>query len=511
MADFCLAEIESWIDANPPFLGVNWASGIELALRLVSILVVLGLIGTERVQPAIRRKIRACLAAHAYWLARYPSRHSSANNHTIAEAGALFMLGTLSPELVSGGVTETARALLIDQVERQIHGDGVGAEQSPSYTAFTLEWYLLCVDVAKRAERPFPQSVTRRLAAAGKYLRAITDEGGHVPRIGDDDEGRVIATAPCAEADYVGSVLGCLAASLDRPELAPPVVRPALRNLYLGLPAPHRSDYGGATLFAEGGYSVFRRTIAGRKTLMVMDHGPLGHLSIAAHGHADALALWLHIGDQPVLVDAGTYLYHSGGAWRDHLRGTPLHNTLNLDERNSSRIAGPFNWGRRATSSLLAWKNTESEAYARACHDGYRQSHGLLHERELIAHPRGFTVRDALILLRPRRAGAGRASVRRDRLSRPSRSRCEGQRRERSDPPRRRAPAPHCRQRRRSVSTCSRAAATSQEAGTRNASGRSGPHRSSCSARSTGPRAASRSHSTFCPRRPERQPLAPAT
>ena len=191
--------------------------------------------------------------------------------------------------------------------------------------------------------------------------------------------------------------MGCLAASLDRPELAPPVVRPALRNLYLGLPAPHRSEREGATLFAEGGYSVFRRTIAGRKTLMVMDHGPLGHLSIAAHGHADALALWLHIGDQPVLVDAGTYLYHSGGAWRDHLRGTPLHNTLNLDERNSSRIAGPFNWGRRATSSLLAWKDTESETYARACHDGYRQSHGLLHERELIAHQRGFTVRDALI------------------------------------------------------------------------------------------------------------------
>ena len=397
LANFCLDEIESWIDANPPFFGVNWASGVELALRIVSILVVLGLIGTECVQPALRRKIRACLAAHAYWLARYPSRHSSANNHTIAEAGALFLLGTLSPELGVGGKTETARALLIEQVERQIHGDGVGAEQSPTYTAFTLEWYLLCVEVAKRAGRPFPQSVTRRLAAAGKYLRAITDEGGHLPRIGDDDEGRVLATGLAADPDYVSSVLGCLAASLDRPELAPPAVRPALRNLYLGLSASHHSSYEGATLFAEGGYSVFRRTIAGRRTLMVMDHGPLGHLSIAAHGHADALALWLHIGDQPVLVDAGTYLYHSGGAWRDHLRGTPLHNTLSLDERNSSRIAGPFNWGRRATSSVLAWKDTDAETYTRACHDGYRQSHGLLHERQVIAHERGFTVRDALI------------------------------------------------------------------------------------------------------------------
>ena len=345
LADFCLAEIESWIDANPPFLGVNWASGIELALRTVSILLVLGLIGTERVEPTLRRKIRACLAAHAYWLARYPSRHSSANNHLVAEAGALFLLGTLAPELGIAREAEAARALLIEQVERQIHEDGVGAEQSPTYTAFTLEWYLLCLHVAERAGRPFPAGVTRRLATAGKFLRSITDEGGHVPRIGDDDEGRVIATAPAREADYVSSVLGCLAASLDRADLAPPVVRTALRNLYLGLPAPCRAVPDGAVLFAEGGYSVFRRTISGRKTLMVMDHGPLGHLSIAAHGHADALALWLHIGDQPVLVDAGTYLYHSGGAWRDRLRGTPLHNTLNLDERRFEPHRRPIQLG----------------------------------------------------------------------------------------------------------------------------------------------------------------------
>jgi uncharacterized heparinase superfamily protein len=136
---------------------------------------------------------------------------------------------------------------------------------------------------------------------------------------------------------------------------------------------------------------------------MVMDHGPLGHLSIAAHGHADALSVWLHIGDQPVLVDTGTYLYHSGGEWRDRLRGTPLHNTLTLDERNSSRIAGAFNWRERAACNVLAWEDTSEETYVRACHDGYLASHGLTHERHLIAHAQGFTLRDALL------AGAGAA------------------------------------------------------------------------------------------------------
>ena len=54
--------------------------------------------------------------------------------------------------------------------------------------------------------------------------------------------------------------------------------------------------------------------------VLTFDHGPVGYLSIAAHGHADTLAVWLSIGDQPVFVDAGTYLYHSSRALRDAFR-----------------------------------------------------------------------------------------------------------------------------------------------------------------------------------------------
>ncbi|MGH6737155.1 MAG: heparinase II/III domain-containing protein [Methyloceanibacter sp.] len=397
LAAFCFDEIESWIDVNPPFRGINWASGIELALRIVSLLVIVGLIGAERASPEQRRKVRACLAAHAYWLARYPSRHSSANNHLIAEAGALFLLGTLWPELGFSRRAAEARDVLIAETGRQFHDDGVGAEQSPTYAAFTLEWYLLCAAVATNAGTPFPSSVTRRLGDAGQLLRWITDEGGNVPRIGDDDEGRVLADGPVADGTYVASVLACTSAQLGRPNLAPPRVSPSLRNLYFGLPSPCQSGPKGARTFTNGGYSVLRRRISGRKAMMVMDHGPLGHLTIAAHGHADALALWLHLGDQPVLVDAGTYLYHSGGAWRDRLRGTGLHNTLCLDGQDSSRIAGPFNWSRKATCERLAWTNTKAETSVCARHDGYILSHGVWHERRLTVHAHGFTVHDALI------------------------------------------------------------------------------------------------------------------
>ncbi|MBX6322663.1 MAG: heparinase, partial [Rhodospirillaceae bacterium] len=72
--------VQSWIDANPPFLGVAWSSGIELALRVVSLLVV-GALVPEAFSAEQKCKLWRALAAHGYWLMRYPSRFSSANNH----------------------------------------------------------------------------------------------------------------------------------------------------------------------------------------------------------------------------------------------------------------------------------------------------------------------------------------------------------------------------------------------------------------------------------------------
>lgn len=142
LAQLSLDLIESWIDANPPFKGINWVSGIELALRVVSILLTIGWLGRQRIGDRLARKICGCLAAHLYWLKRYPSRYSSANNHLIAEAAAIFMLETLwSRDAIGPNTANEARDVLIAEVFRQFHEDGVGAEQSPTYTAFTCEWY----------------------------------------------------------------------------------------------------------------------------------------------------------------------------------------------------------------------------------------------------------------------------------------------------------------------------------------------------------------------------------
>jgi hypothetical protein len=124
----------------------------------------------------------------------------------------------------------------------------------------------------------------------------------------------------------------------------------------------------------------------------------VGYLSIAAHGHADTLAIWLHIDDQPVLVDAGTYLYHAGGDWRVHFRSTPAHNTLSIAGTSSSRMAGAFNWSTKAKTAVLAFNGDPDRWYVEAEHDGFVRSFAVRHRRRIERiEPDGFLVTDMLL------------------------------------------------------------------------------------------------------------------
>jgi len=375
--------LESWIDANPPFKGVNWSSGIELAMRVISILVVNTLIGDKAYTPALRAKVLQTLAAHGYWINRFPSRFSSANNHLIAEGAGLFLLGTLASNL-KGAARWAAygRKTLEQEALLQFHPDGVGAEQSPTYAAFSLECLAICGLVGQRQGAPFSDDFTKRLVAAAKFLRHLTDAGGHQPSIGDDDGGRVVVS-DFSEPRYVSSILGCLAGLTGNADLAPPQVEPQFRHALLGVPKPAPHAQSAVLRYDVGGYTVARSHDKGTETLAVFDHGPLGYLSIAAHGHADALSLWLHLGGRPVLVDAGTYLYHAGAVWRDFFRGTIAHNTLTVRGLNSSSIAGPFNWSAKANCKVVGYDPNPDHWAVEAEHDGFVEATGYRHRRRV--------------------------------------------------------------------------------------------------------------------------------
>lgn len=389
--------ITAWMDANPPFRGPNWSSGIELAVRIVTLVVVLSL---RRDPPDTeqRRRLRAFLNAHAFWLALYPSRFSSANNHAISEGLGLFLAGLLAPDLPDAAAHEhEGRELLERECLLQIAVDGVGVEQSPTYTAFSMEMIAFAALAGQLAGQPLAPAVTARLTVAAEHFAWLMNAHGETPAIGDNDEGRIIATSVDSERLYPCSVAACVAALGGTPGVALPASRPPeLREaLFTATPArdaaPAAVAPSGLRTFPDGGYSVVRGSIAGCPTVLVFDHGPLGYLSIAAHGHADALAVWLDVAGSGVLVDAGTWLYHAGGRMRDQFRSTGVHNTVLVEGASQSIPAGAFNWSHKATGRLRgagegpAW-------WIEAEHDGYVGRFGVIHVRRLAAGGAGEIV-----------------------------------------------------------------------------------------------------------------------
>ena len=50
-AEACVGHIEAWIDSNPPGIGINWASSLEVAFRLISWCWTLQLLRDRRLVP----------------------------------------------------------------------------------------------------------------------------------------------------------------------------------------------------------------------------------------------------------------------------------------------------------------------------------------------------------------------------------------------------------------------------------------------------------------------------
>ena len=389
--------VKSWMAGNAPFRGVNWISPIELALRVISVAVSLSITGTQHLDEASREQLLSFFAAHAFWIARFPSLYSSANNHRVAELAGLVVATTIAPGIANAKrLGEESWAALLSELERQILPDGCGAEQAPNYSAFMIELALVSALFARERNLTFSSVACERLARWADHVRWLMNDDGQVPAIGDCDDCRVVTMTQAAEPRYVGSIAAAVAGVLNKASLVPTARDRHLRDYFFGSPEDSVYMSSGIRTFDCGGLSVARLTRPPNWNL-IFDHGPVGYLSIAAHGHADALALWLSIGGRQVIVDAGTYLYLSDRAWRDRFRSTAVHNTLSIGDTSSSRPSGPFNWARKAKVRLIA---AASEPYPRfaAEHDGYLDRFGCWHRRIVeIPNPSSVVVTDKLI------------------------------------------------------------------------------------------------------------------
>jgi hypothetical protein len=391
-------EVLRWAEQNPPGCGVAWVNGYEAGVRAISLaLVFAGLRASDApLDDEERRAFVRLLWQHGRWIRRDPSTHSSANNHRLGELVGLVVLSALTPELPQAGEwLHDALEGVAREAERQVLPDGIGAEQAFAYHVYVVDLLLVAVAAVEATGRPAPDAVMRAVRRSGDSLWAQIASDEEPLTYGDSDDA-VAVRLGSSELRDARSVAATIAARLDHPKARAVAAGydgtawwmfgPEGRTRFDSTPeaAAPRSDY-----LPAGGLVVLRRG----ETRVTMDVGPLGYLSIAAHGHADALALTVSAGGQTLVVDPGVGSYWRSSEVRDAFRGTPFHATLDVDDTDQSEPGGPFLWIEHAKVDHV--QVDLERGFVEGEHDGYLRLSDPVRHRRAIALLR----EDALVVI----------------------------------------------------------------------------------------------------------------
>jgi uncharacterized heparinase superfamily protein len=398
-----VGQMESWLEANPPLTGINWASMLEIGLRTISWTMAVHFIASTGDVPFPMARCLVALERQLIHLEEHLSYYFSPNTHLTGEALALYVVGHAFPELDSSRRwVDTGRRILLREIDRQILPDGGHVERSMHYQRYTLDFYLLALLTARRAaDVQAEQAFADAAARLAEFTCGIADDEGRLPLIGDDDGGMLwpVTGRDCAD---VRDSLATAGVVLNRPHLA----RWGLQEETFWIAAPEAiafvnkpartMDGAARTLsgprsqtFPDTGYVVMRSD----HDHAVLDAGAHGYMN-GGHAHADALSLTLSIAGRPLLVDPGTATYTMDPQLRDRMRGSLNHNTICLGGNPQSIPAGPFHWATAADARLQASRHNACFDWVEATHDGYAP---VRHRRSVIrADGSGWLVVDEI-------------------------------------------------------------------------------------------------------------------
>lgn len=258
------------------------------------------------------------LVEHARHLDRWPTR---SGNWLTAESKAVFIVGTLLPEMREAG---TWRQHAIERLYRQLHTDvypdGLEIELALGYNNWVLANFAEVLELAKLngIAKELPADYLQYLEAMYDYQAYASMPNGQVPGLNDSGN--------ASPAKALGAGHGYF---------------------------PNRGDFlwvatGGkegtsprktSVAFPYSGHYVMRSGWDKDARYLLFDAGPFG----SGHQHEDKLHLIAYAYGQPLLLDAGSHMYdHS--RWRRYVLSTRGHNTIRVDGQDQNRRADRRTW-----------------------------------------------------------------------------------------------------------------------------------------------------------------------
>ena len=355
------AQLDSWIEGNPVEFGANWKCTMDVAIRAANWVAALAVCAdAAEGSPWLDRAVGSLLL-HGRFIRSHLEWAEIRGNHYLSDVVGLLAVSAL----FSGGEegqawTRFAADELAREMEHQVRPDGCDHEASIPYHRLVCELFVCgtqAVDalLPDRLQEPYRERLRSMLRFAAEYARP----DGLAPQMGDMDSGRYLPLGDYGAADPRRH--GHL---FEQAGVEPP-------------PA------GGHAAFPDGGFWFMR----GGDLYMAVRCGDVGLGGRGCHAHNDQLSFELALGEQPLVVDPGSFLYTADPAARNLFRSTGFHSTLRIGggEQNPLREDYLFVMEDRSRAEAVAW---EPEADGRARFTGRHRGFAALrppalHERAI--------------------------------------------------------------------------------------------------------------------------------
>jgi len=186
-------QVESWIENNPIELGVNWACTMDVAIRAVNwIWGYHFFYDSLSLTRGFKIKFFKSLFLHGRHIINNLEFGLVRGNHYLSDIVGLIYLGILFQDTKEGKKwLEKGISALKEEMQFQVHPDGVDFEGSISYHRLVTELFLSATLLCLKNNITFPDWYMNRLEKMIEFVVYYTKPDGTAPQIGDNDDGRL--------------------------------------------------------------------------------------------------------------------------------------------------------------------------------------------------------------------------------------------------------------------------------------------------------------------------------
>ncbi len=345
--------LERWIDENPAFLGVGWKS-FPLSLRIVNI-IKYALKGN-----VLSEKILTSLYLQARFLNKNLEYHLL-GNHLFENFKALCFAGLFFETTESAKWLKKALMGLKKEIKNQVLADGGHFELSPMYHSIFLEGLLdlqAIFNIYNKSEKFIWSTEISNMLT---WLNLMKRSDLKISYFNDASNNLFSDPETIFNyADQLGYKINFESKKLN----------------YL----------------SDSGYIIINQP----NFKLICDVGNIGPDFLPAHAHADTLSFELMIQNLPLFINLGTSCYGYSQR-RQFERSTTAHNTVEINNLNSSDVWHAFRVAKRAKIKHIDITENKNNIIINAAHNGYEKiSKNLLHQRQWIIADNQIEIHDTV-------------------------------------------------------------------------------------------------------------------